>query len=126
MGAPTQSYFAGTVQLEYAENTGAFLSLGSELPEWARTTLLRVGVALALATLVLIALKHQWSGVALAGASLTFAGGVSNLLDRILRGSVVDFMSIGVGSIRTGIFNVADIAIIVGGVLLVRARRRRL
>jgi len=126
MGAPTQYYFAGTVQLEYAENTGAFLSLGSQLPEWARTTLLRVGVALALATLVLIALKYQWSGVALAGASLTFAGGVSNLLDRILRGSVVDFMSVGVGSIRTGIFNVADVAIIVGGVLLVRARRRRL
>jgi signal peptidase II len=126
MGAPTQSHFAGTVQLEYAENTGAFLSLGSQLPDWARTTLLRVGVALALATLVLIALKYQWSGVALAGASLTFAGGVSNLLDRILRGSVVDFMSIGVGSIRTGIFNVADVAIIVGGVLLVRARRRRL
>jgi signal peptidase II len=128
MGAPTQSYFAGTVQLEYAENTGAFLSLGSQLPDWARTTLLRVGVALALATLVLIALKYQWSGVALAGASLTFAGGVSNLLDRILRGSVVDFMSIGVGSIRTGIFNVADVAIIVGGVLLIRGRggiRRR-
>ena len=128
MGAPTQSYFAGTVQLEYAENTGAFLSLGSQLPEWARTTLLRVGVALALAALVLIALKYQWSGFALAGASLTFAGGVSNLLDRIFRGSVVDFMSIGVGPIRTGIFNVADVAIIVGGVLLIRGRggiRRR-
>jgi len=121
MGAPNHSYFAGTVQLEYAENTGAFLNLGSQLPEWARTTLLRVGVALALAALVLIALKYQWSGFALAGASLMFAGGVSNLLDRILRGSVVDFMSIGVGPLRTGIFNVADVAIIVGGVLLIRA-----
>jgi signal peptidase II len=124
MGAPAQSYFAGTVQLEYAENTGAFLSLGSQLPEWARTTFLSVGVALALAALVLIALKYQWSGFALAGTSLTFAGGVSNLLDRILRGSVVDFMSIGVGPIRTGIFNVADVAIIVGGVLLIRGRGR--
>src|SRR5262245_18425966 len=125
MGAPTQSYFAGTVQLEYAENTGAFLSLGSQPPEWARTTLLRVGVSLALAALVLVALRYRWSGFALAGASLTFAGGVSNLLDRILRGSVVDFMSIGFGPIRTGIFNVADVAIILGGVLLISDIKER-
>jgi signal peptidase II len=124
MGAPTHSYFAGTVRFEYAENDGAFLSLGSQLPEWARTTLLRVGVGLALATLVLIALKYRWSGLALAGASLTFGGGVSNLLDRILRGSVVDFISLGIGPIRTGIFNVADVAILVGGVLLIRGRKK--
>ena len=125
MGAPTQSYLAGTVQLEYAENTGAFLSLGSQLPEWAQTTLLRVGVSLALAALVLIALRYQWPGFALAGASLTFAGGVSNLLDRILRGSVVDFMSVGIGPIRTGIFNVADVAIIMGAVLLISDIKER-
>ena len=116
-GAPTQSYLAGTIKFEYAENTGAFLSLGSRLPEWARTVLLRVGVGLALAALVFVALRHRWSGLALAGASLSFAGGVSNLLDRILRGSVVDFMSIGVGSLRTGIFNVADIGVALGAML---------
>ena len=120
MGAPTQSY-----QLEYTENNGAFLSLGSRLPEWARTMLLRVGVGLALAALVFMVLKHRWSGAALAGASLTVAGGVSNLLDRILRGSVVDFMSVGIGPIRTGIFNVADVAIVVGGVLLICGRKRQ-
>jgi len=125
MGAPTQSYLAGTLQLEYTENNGAFLSLGSRLPEWARTMLLRVGVGLALAALVFMVLKHRWSGAALAGASLTVAGGVSNLLDRILRGSVVDFMSVGIGPIRTGIFNVADVAIVVGGVLLICGRKRQ-
>jgi len=121
MGAPTQSYLAGTVQFEYAENTGAFLSLGSgsQLPEWGRTALLRVGVGLALSALLVIALNYRWSGCALAGVSLTVAGGFSNLLDRLLQGSVVDFMSIGVGPIRTGTFNVADVAIMVGGALLI-------
>ena len=44
---PAQSYFGDTLRLEYAENPGAFLSMGSRLPECARFSLLTVGVALA-------------------------------------------------------------------------------
>jgi signal peptidase II len=116
---PAQSYFSDTLRFEYAENTGAFLSVGSALPNWARIVLFRVVVASALAAVALVALKHRWTGLPLMGASLVFAGGISNLADRIVRGSVVDFVSLGVGSLRTGIFNVADVAILLGGLFII-------
>ena len=115
-----RSYLAGIVRLEYAENTGAFLGAGSGLPVWARFGLFRVGVALTLAAVVFVALKDRWTGLLLAGAAFVFAGGISNLFDRVARDSVIDFMSVGVGPLRTGIFNVADLAIVLGGALIVR------
>lgn len=115
---PPQSYLGGVVRLEYAENPGAFLGVGSGLPEWARMGIFRIGVGMALMAVGFVALKKRWVGLPLAGASLVVAGGVSNLLDRFVRGNVVDFMSVGIGSVRTGIFNVADVAILAGGVLI--------
>jgi signal peptidase II len=51
--------------------------------------------------------------------SLVCAGGISNVIDRIAYdGSVVDFLNMGIGPLRTGIFNVADMAITTGAVLL--------
>ncbi|MDX1252905.1 MAG: signal peptidase II [Gammaproteobacteria bacterium] len=48
--------------------------------------------------------------------------GASNLYDRIINeGAVIDFLNIGVGVIRTGIFNVADMAIMLGGLLVLFA-----
>ena len=57
--------------------------------------------------------------------ALLLAGGVGNLIDRVSQnGMVTDFMNIGIGSLRTGIFNVADVAITFGGLaLLVLAYR---
>src|SRR5207249_7753307 len=47
-------------------------------------------------------------------------GGLSNLLDRVAYGGyVVDFINLGIGSLRTGIFNAADVAITVGVLLVV-------
>jgi signal peptidase II len=64
-------------------------------------------------------MRMRWSGTQLFGLGLVFAGGASNLVDRISRGSVIDFMNVGLGGLRTGIFNVADVAILVGvGALL--------
>lgn len=52
--------------------------------------------------------------------SLVLSGGLGNLVDRIINdGRVIDFMNIGIGSLRTGIFNVADVCITVGVVVLV-------
>ncbi len=39
-------------------------------------------------------------------------------------GSVIDFLNIGIGPVRTGIFNVADVAIMVGIALLLADRYR--
>ena len=48
-------------------------------------------------------------------SALIIGGGLGNLIDRILnQGAVIDFMNIGIGPIRTGVFNVADLAILAG------------
>jgi len=47
------------------------------------------------------------------------SGGLGNLLDRIMNdGRVIDFMNLGIGTLRTAIFNVADVCITTGVVLL--------
>jgi signal peptidase II len=113
------SFLGNTFRLEYAENPGAFLSLGSTLPDTARFLLLTVvsgGVLLALAAFVCLRRNIRISDFT--GYALILAGGLSNLLDRVVAGFVIDFMNIGVGTVRTGIFNVADVAIM-GGLALV-------
>jgi signal peptidase II len=78
-----------------------------------------IGNGLMLALLLLLAVRRRWSGALLIGACLFLAGGISNLADRVARGSVVDFMNVGIGPLRTGIFNVADMAIMAGAIIVV-------
>jgi signal peptidase II len=113
-GEPRQSFLADTVRLEYAENTGAFLSFGDSWHPAARIGVFTIGTGLILCGMVVAAFRFQLSGPALVGLALYFAGGASNLVDRVMRGSVVDFLNVGVGPLRTGIFNVADMAILLG------------
>jgi len=113
-GKPTQSFFADTVRLTYAENTGGFLNLGASLPLVARTAIFTVATGLALLLLLVAALRQKASLWRAFGLALFFAGGLSNWIDRALSGSVVDFMNVGIGGLRTGIFNVADVAIMLG------------
>jgi signal peptidase II len=118
-GAPPRSFLTDTVRLEYAENTGAFLSLGAGLPRWARTCLFTIGTALSLVAIPLLALRLASRAHAIAGLGLIWAGGASNLVDRVTRGSVIDFLNVGVGPVRTGIFNVADVAITIGTLFVI-------
>ena len=109
------------VRLQLAHNSGAFLSLGAWLPEVWRQTFLMGGVGvLLLGMLGHALLSEQPRPVGVFAMALLFAGGVSNLADRfVYGGNVVDFINIGIGSLRTGIFNVADICITVGVFILV-------
>lgn len=114
----------GAVRLQYTENPGAFLSLGAELPAGIRFLL---GVVLVGATqLALLAFLLRtrtlstWQRI---GFSLFLAGGLGNWLDRLLNeGRVIDFVSLGVGGLHTGIFNVADVAITTGILIVLVAR----
>jgi signal peptidase II len=55
---------------------------------------------------------------------LVIGGGVSNLVDRLWYGGyVVDFLNVGIGPVRTGIFNFADVFIMVGVLLLIFSDR---
>ncbi len=113
--------FAGDLfRLQYAENTGAFLSLGSSLPEHWRQWIFTVFVGVFLIGLHLyVVFSRDLHFNHVACLSLVCGGGLSNLIDRIAYGGrVVDFLNVGIGSIRTGIFNVADMAITAGAILL--------
>lgn len=120
-GTPDRVLFAGIVRLQYAENTGGFLSMGSELGAPARFAIFGVGTGVLLIVLLIAAIKLHRSLWNMAAIALLFAGGASNLVDRLSRGTVIDFVSLGVGSLRTGVFNLADVAIAAGiWLLLVR------
>lgn len=124
-GTTGRSYLADTVRIEYAENTGGFLSLGAGLAPATRTALFTVATGLMLLVLVGVALRGRVHGMPLIGLGLFIAGGASNWADRLVRGSVVDFMNVGIGPLRTGIFNVADVALMVGAGLFVLGRLHR-
>ncbi len=107
--------------LHYAENEGAFLSLGAGLSRPIRTL---VFIAIPLAALagmiVTVAGRKSAAWITVAGFSFIAGGGFGNLIDRLARGGrVSDFMNLGIGSFRTGIFNVADLCILLGCVLII-------
>lgn len=117
---PPHSWFHDTVRLEYAENTGAFLSLGANLSKELRLLLFQVLPAIWLVGLAWYLLLTKAPSMRFTIAwCLVVSGGVGNLVDRALHeGRVIDFMNLGIGSLRTGIFNVADVCITIGVLLL--------
>jgi signal peptidase II len=123
-GGDVRSYLADTIRLEYVENTGGFLGLGASLPEAWRAALFTTATGALLLVMAVIAARSRWHGWLLAGVCFVLAGGASNWIDRLVRGSVIDFMNVGIGPLRTGVFNVADVAIMLGATLLVLAKFR--
>ena len=121
-GSPARSLLGDTVRLGYAENTGGFLGLGAGLPPTGRTAVFVVSTAAMLGLAALAVFRQRVRGVALLGATFFIAGGASNWIDRVLHGHVVDFLNVGVGPVRTGIFNVADVAIMCGLALVLVPR----
>jgi signal peptidase II len=115
----------GAVRFQYAENPGAFLSLGAGLPAGVRYLF---GVVLVGATqLALFAFLMRARSLTTRqrlGFSLFLAGGLGNWIDRIANdGRVIDFVSLGLGPLHTGIFNVADVAITAGIVVILLSGR---
>lgn len=114
------SYAGDTFRIQYAENPGAFLSLGASLPEEARQGIFTFGTAvIVIVLLVYLIMAGSLSPMAVVAFSLICGGGLGNLIDRLSgNGYVVDFLNIGIGSLRTGIFNIADVAIMAGAFLV--------
>jgi signal peptidase II len=131
---PRQEFLGGTFRLQYMENPGAFLGLGSSFSEPVRfwifvacvsVVMLLMGRALLKEARMNLGYSVGWTS----GLALLFSGGLGNLIDRIIRGqgTVVDFMNVGFGSLRTGVFNVADMAILAGiFILLIQPKNKPL
>jgi len=116
----------GLLRFQLASNPGAFLSFGADLPEGLRSFFLIGLVPLLLAFVCLyFASSARASRAQLAALAVLSGGGFGNWIDRLLHdGAVTDFVSIGFGPFRTGIFNLADLAVIAGVLWLLLATRR--
>lgn len=120
IGAP-RTYANGLVTLLRTENSGAFLSIGADLPDSVRTLVFGGFVAVMLVVFTIAVIRGSiWRRGDTVAAAMIIGGGFGNLLDRILRaGHVTDFLYLEAGPLHTGVFNVADMAITFGVIWLI-------
>jgi signal peptidase II len=105
------------------ENSGAFLGLGSDFsPVIKSILLLALPVGVLVTVLVYVFKDTSIDKLSLIGYSSIIGGGIGNIYDRFLYGSVTDFLFIDlVGVFKTGIFNIADLSVTTGMILIVWA-----
>lgn len=112
----------GVVDLVYTENHDTAFSLFRAFGTHA-SKLALVGLAsVALIAIVVFAVK-RWRDAGLAerlAYALVLAGAIGNVADRAVRGYVVDFIHVH----HWPVFNVADIAVVAGALLLLFSMRR--
>ena len=119
-------YFYDNIQLlgkhltlTKVENSGAFLSLGANLPDFAKMLFfLALPVIALMLGVVFLLFKSVLPNQKLVGLCFIIGGGIGNLFDRWRYGSVTDFLHIQVGIFQTGIFNLADVSIMVGAFII--------
>jgi signal peptidase II len=123
-GTTSRSFLADTVRLEYVENVGAFLRLGADWPFWVRTALFGIGNAV-----LLFALAVNVDATSLVATSPPRIGSVCGQRDlqprrspRLWKGRRLHERR--TRPLRTGIFNVADMAIMLGASIVVLAGYR--
>lgn len=119
-GKEAISFFYHTIVLQYAENTGAFLSTGSDWPDIVKYIVLVIIPILAcLYGLYYCAFKLTDKILIIVIVSI-IGGGLGNLIDRLTNNfRVVDFLNFGIGPLRTGILNVADMSVTFGILFLI-------
>lgn len=101
--------------LTKVENSGAFFGLGSDLPAMTKNILLSLLPTLAILLILYTVLTRiHLPKMAVVGLSFIIGGGIGNIFDRIVHGSVTDFLYMDLGLFHTGIFNMADVSILFG------------
>ncbi|QQL49756.1 signal peptidase II [Mucilaginibacter ginkgonis] len=112
-------YLNGHFLITRAENTGAFLSLGDNTTGPLRIVFLSLIPALLLIFSISYLIRNKnVPAVTLIGICFIVGGGIGNIFDRIVHGSVTDFLYLDYHPFHTGIFNLADVSITVGALLI--------
>ncbi len=105
------------VRYTYIQNTG--MAFGIQIGNRLVFTVFSL-----LASLVILAYLFKARGnkpVVRISLALILGGAIGNLIDRVFSGAVVDFIDVGIGSLRWYVFNVADAAVSIGMILLITA-----
>jgi signal peptidase II len=114
-GAPPRDLVHGVLDLQYAENTDVAFNVLRAVPESTRRPILIAVGAVAVVALVAFLLRGRPRPRATQIAlMLVTAGAVGNYVDRLGRGFVVDFVHLH----HWPIFNVADVYVVAGAIML--------
>lgn len=107
--------------LHNVENSGAFLGIGSDLNPMLRNIFLLMLPVIVLGIVLIHVFRDKsLNNVALFAFSSVIGGGIANIYDRFVYASVTDFWHIDLGGVfRTGIFNMADISVTTGMIILI-------
>jgi signal peptidase II len=119
----SHAFLGDTFRIIHVENPGAFLGIGANLPEPLRVALFQGAICLLILGLLwAAALRPATRPWQVVGFTLLAASGIGNLIDRLVfDGRVTDFLNLGIGSLRTGIFNIADVVGMMGLLVLLLA-----
>ena len=106
--------------MQYVENKGAFLGMGSDMNDTLKLIFLLILPTLVLGYVIYYIIKTKaLDRLSLIAFCCIVGGGISNVFDRMVRGEVTDFFFIDLGGIfKTGIFNVADLSVTTGMIML--------
>ena len=107
----------------HVRNTGAAFSFLADAGGWQRVFF--AGLAAVVSVVALMGMKLVARPVVQCAAAFVLSGAVGNAIDRMVLGSVVDFLDFHVGLYHWPAFNIADIAICCGAALLFWAEWRR-
>ncbi len=107
-------------QLIWVENTGAFLGMGSDMNPTLKLIFLLVLPTIVLGYVIYYIIKtKELDRLSLIAFCCIVGGGIANVFDRIVYGQVTDFFFIDLGGVfKTGIFNVADLSVTSGMIML--------
>lgn len=107
-------------QLIWVENKGAFLGMGSDMNPTLRLIFLLILPTVVLLYVIYYIVKtKELDRLSLIAFCCIVGGGIANVFDRIVYGQVTDFFFIDLGGVfKTGIFNIADISVTTGMIML--------
>lgn len=105
--------------LTKVENAGAMLGMGRDLSPIIKLIVLKIfPVVLLLILLLRILKKENLNKVLVFAFACVIGGGIGNLIDRIAYGEVTDFLHFQWGFFKTGIFNMADVSVTMGVLII--------
>ncbi len=110
------------------ENSGAFLSAGDSMTSSIKFVFLSIIPLIALLYgIYFLIVRIHLPKLLVLGICFVIGGGIGNLYDRLLYGSVTDFLHIDLYGLKTGIFNLADVSIMIGmAMILINTGRSKI
>ena len=114
----------GFFNLVLLRNTGSAFSFLADAGGWQKLlfSAVAIGVSAAMAAVIW---KHSAEKLAPAAAALVLGGAIGNLIDRLMLGSVTDFIDLHIGDIHWPAFNIADSAIVLGVIFVILIELRK-